>query len=446
MNILLLLFACHPAKPITDLEYTPSTVIDTVGIARFSTEQPTSAWIEFGEGLSFDRTTSVSDGVATDHALILAGFAGGVSYKWKVVAEAEDGTRYESDTQKLETSAPPDSLATFSLYRKPAASEQGYTLLTTLSDQPALVIIDMEGRPVWWKQMERTFLSRVVPDGNGLVYNARYPNDGSEFDGIFRIDLLQSAESSVDTPDGHHDFVTIPGEGWAYIARDLGTSDEGWSIVGDKLVEVMYDGTLREVWSTWNDLEVNVTPETDNGFYNDGLDWTHCNGVDYDSSRRLYVVSCKKQDAVYGIDRDTGALLWQAGGSDSDLTLLSGTAPDALHGPRIDGDTLWIFDNRQDDTERFSRAAAYTLDTDAKTWMETWSYSGTRNYEVVSHGNVQPLPSGNRLIAWGDANHISEVDVVGSLIWEVEAHGADLGYVYRTESLGGTLDEEDTGL
>ncbi|VXB08239.1 Arylsulfotransferase ASST [Citricoccus sp. K5] len=154
------------------------------------------------------------------------------------------------------------------------------------------------------------------------------------------------------------------------------------------------------------------------------FDYFHINSVTEDDDGSL-LVSARHTNAVYKLDRATGAVEWTLGGSASDFEMGEGAdftwQHDAHRSP--DG-TLTLLDNHShggsdDDSSRGLRLA---LDGDAMTAEVATEYLPPADRVASSMANAQQMANGNMLIGWGARPHYSEYTPGGELIYDV-CHG-----------------------
>ncbi|MGM7669337.1 arylsulfotransferase family protein [Microbacterium sp. A93] len=154
------------------------------------------------------------------------------------------------------------------------------------------------------------------------------------------------------------------------------------------------------------------------------FDYFHINSITEDADGSL-LVSARHTNAVYRIDRTTGAVDWTLGGSASDFEMGEGATFAWQHDAhrRPDG-TLTLFDNHAHGGagDESSRGLRLRLDEQAMTAEVATEYLPPAQREAGSMANAQQLPNGNMLIGWGARPHYSEYTGAGELIYDV-CHG-----------------------
>lgn len=151
-------------------------------------------------------------------------------------------------------------------------------------------------------------------------------------------------------------------------------------------------------------------------------DWDHANAVVYQESSDSYYVSLRHQDAVIKVNRSSGLLIWILGTPSNWKSpwkekLLSPIGalqwPYHQHAVQVSTAGVGMYDNgnfraaafEPPATTEYSRAVIYSVDEEAKTVQQTWSFgapTGENSFFSGAMGNGTWLPStGNELIANG---------------------------------------------
>lgn len=381
-------------------------------------------------------TTGWETSAGTEHAIVVAGM--GPQSRWsftplvEIDGEETEGHPLTGSSGKLAgaTKARPDVVG--SMQSTP------FLLQSFLGHDAASVIFNAAGEEVWASPNE-TDASLVRPrlswDGTTVI-SASFGEqaEGAPGDELFRVTLEGEALPPIATPDGHHDFTQSP-DGFVYIATDARTLEPYGKVYGDRLVEVDGDGNvLRTVWDTWDEWACDGV-FSDDGFYKDGNDWTHVNSVEYLADRDQFMVSVHNFHAVLFLDRESGALVEQIGGADSDYALTTGTAFQEFHSPELVGDVLSVFDNTVADT---SLVRSYTIDWEAKTYAELSSTPNPAGTYVAFLGDVARAEDGTRLASWGQSGLLTETDPSGALTFTATLPmGNAFGFFVPLQILGG---------
>ncbi len=154
------------------------------------------------------------------------------------------------------------------------------------------------------------------------------------------------------------------------------------------------------------------------------FDYFHINSVTEDHDGSL-LVSARHTNAVYQVDRPTGAVEWTLGGSASDFAMGDGAEFSWQHDAHRSTDgTLTLLDNHSHggSDDESSRGLRLALDGDTMTAEVATEYLPPADRVASSMANAQQLANGNMLIGWGARPHYSEYTPGGELIYDV-CHG-----------------------
>lgn len=199
----------------------------------------------------------------------------------------------------------------------------------------------------------------------------------------------------------------------AYLSDDLRTFDGG-NYVGDRLIELSPDGTSSQIWSVWDDF--NVEDDQPDGVV--GTSLSHANALDYDANTGIYYISLRNFNAIVGISRDNGEKVWQFGGDSSDYAPLGSDEFNWQHQFEFQPDgNLLIFDNGKTD-RMASRAVEYSFDEELSSATVAWQVATDPPILVYGPGDVYRMDNGNTIITWGTAGRIQEVEADGTVVWD----------------------------
>jgi arylsulfate sulfotransferase len=259
------------------------------------------------------------------------------------------------------------------------------------------------------------------------------------------------AERSVpiDTDAIHHEILEMPSGNLLVLSAELREYDDyptseddpeapraKATVVGDVVVEFTRDSEKVLELKTLDILDpYRIGYASLNGGYwkepyedvtqEPLMDWSHTNAVFYDASDDSFILSARRQDAVYKVTRD-GELVWIVGNHDnwrepwSDKLL---TPVGDLqwfyhqHAPKVTPQgTILLFDNgsygaspftgqpKVPASEARSRAVEYAVDEEAMEVRQVWSYGGAGDERFYSSyiSDADWLPeTGNVLVTDG---------------------------------------------
>jgi len=429
---------CAQTQVLDDLTVDPNPTCSISCVARWTTDEPATSWVHFGEG--DDPTHRIGDdATTTDHEVVVVGMHANTRYQLFAVSETEAEEQIVSEPMEFETGALPDERMVGEVdLLDEARVEEGWTL-TNLADgifTPTLVLmLDLEGQPVWFHQHGevegRADIEASWGDGGRVLIGPGV----ADATPIAEVDLLGrvvwegpeqpdlgSGTSFLDLiADGvmHHTLSRLDEGGYITVVFDYRED-----VVGDEIWVLDGDGELAWSWNAFDHLEVD--PDTL------GLlsEWTHLNSFDEDPQRDVLYANSWNLDRVFQIDRDSGDILWEFGPGGDFAADLDAEYPwfEGAHSVEYLGDDrLLLYDNGAHG-RGFSRLVEYVLDTDAMSADLVWQYpDGAVEDEWYNYswGDVDPLPNGNRLMVAGNApqgydhSRIAEVTPDGELVWQL---------------------------
>lgn len=158
------------------------------------------------------------------------------------------------------------------------------------------------------------------------------------------------------------------------------------------------------------------------------LDAYHHNAFETQENGDI-LLCMRSMDMVVLIDRNSGGLVWQLGGPESDFVFTDENGAFAQqHDPHLlEGSRILLFDNATGSEPQISRGVEYQMDHDAgtATLLATWPHPD--GSFAPSQGSIQRLEDGGTLIGWGTAG--SE-DFNGGMVSEYASSGGLIGTVY----------------
>lgn len=319
-----------------------------------------------------------------------------------------------------------------------------------------VAIFDRGGVPVWWLAAGiQPADARLMADGQlawarviGLSYGV------SDFGGYERRELdgsLDRVYATVGSPTDFHDTETTPAGGrllLTYRQRE-GVDLRPWrgpkdaTVVDSEIQELDAAGNLVWLWNSaghvtiaeaqrWLPRIVAHPFQLANGqrLY----DVSHINSVT-DDGRGGLIVSMRHTDALYRIDRSTGAITWKLGGTPTPERLDmagAGRAPTGFggqHDARLlpDG-SLTLLDNGTR-LARPPRALRYRIDAGRRsaTLLESLTEPAAGPSSPCC-GNARRLPGGNWVVAWGGVPLVSESTADGKPTLRISFGGGIFTY------------------
>jgi Arylsulfotransferase (ASST) len=294
-------------------------------------------------------------------------------------------------------------------------------------ERPWVIVFDQEGVPRWWySPPTRALWAQILNDGTFSL--ARSFGDGYGLDPRMAHEirspageLLRLVRTKGSIIDGHEFRELVDGNVLVdtYVPETADLSRFGGpvraAIVSAEIQELDPGG--RALWR-WNSRGHISLAETGRWWRNvlsnprrrlqgrEAFDPVHINAIEPRGSDEV-VISTRHTDAVYGIRRATGEIVWKLGGSKTadSLRILGDPAQKLLggqHDVRLAEDgSLSIYDNGKDRPRR-PRVVFYRLEPE----QGRARYLGQLNDSEVeaSHccGSARELPNGGWLVSWGD--------------------------------------------
>lgn len=316
--------------------------------------------------------------------------------------------------------------------------------------RPWVIVFDNEGVPRWWYSPEtRALWAQVLSEG--AIAWARSFGDGYGMDPrmAYEIrslsgDLIRVVRTRGSVTDGH-ELRELPNGNFllatyapagevelrhvaAYKKRR--PPDRG-AVVFAELQEVDPEGRVAWRWNSrgriklgetgrwWRSVLVNSKPSR----FGDTFDPVHINAIEPRGPNEV-VISTRHTDAVYGINRSSGEIVWKLGGTETPQSLrIIGDPAERVfggqHDVRIGEDgRLTVYDNGKDRPRR-PRVVFYRLDLAA----QRANYLGQLNDPAVktSHccGSSRQQADGGWLVSWGDNPLVSAFDRKGRIAFRL---------------------------
>ncbi len=326
-----------------------------------------------------------------------------------------------------------------------AGQERLHTLITPGNGGPETqfaAVIDERGTPVWWRSAPRGALDLKLTASGDLAWS-RWAGGGVGLDpeGAYEIHGLDGSlvrtVSASGLPTDHHEFQELPGGDvllLGYRARagaDLSPwgGPEAASVLDAVVQQIRPDGSLAWEWDSRDHvaleegarffaLGIVARPITAPGGGPPLYDTTHANSIEPDGDGLL--VSLRTTDAVYRIDRATGAVDWKLGGTATPESLTIVGDPQAAgrfggqhDARRLPDGTITLFDNGTG-RGRAPQALRYAVDPVARTATLRELVAEPGAPASPCCGSARRLPSGRWLVAWGGTPLVTETDAADS--------------------------------
>lgn len=401
---------------------TLSPHVSTVATVTWSTEDPTTGYIEYGlDPDNLDQRTPMSTSAATEHDQLLLGLAASTTYHYRVISvDADNGEdTVAGETESFETGFLPVGLPPITTTVPPGAGgHDAYTIVPVISDQASLLILDAQGQIVWYHAVDNlldTYRGRLSVDGQSILYNAgSVSGDPAENSEMVRVGLDGTVLQRMPVPLLAHDFVEHPDGTIGAMAVEYRMVGDR-NVRGDKIVEVDANGVVTPVFSTWNcyDPNVDIGSDQEHG-------WTFANALDFDPVENVYYLGMRNFSSIAKIDRVTGQCIWTLGLTSSDFQFADNAPPfKHQHQFEIRGNELMVFDN-EGAFGRNSRVTKYSLDFAQMVVNHEWSYMSDPSVYTFVLGEPTTLQNGDIFVNWSAAGRMERINAEQQMQWRVE--------------------------
>jgi hypothetical protein len=333
----------------------------------------------------------------------------------------------------------------------------GPPFFTLQMENSYAVIVNDDGVPVWW------YRARFDP------YNVELQSDGTiTFTPIDDISLqkgdyevhslsgrlLRTVKADGTEPPDVHELTLLDNGNYLLGMQYPFTADTsafGGSVdsqvLGIQVLEVTPDGQVAYRWRSSDHIGVSETPQRwwdipllDRQPY----DASHWNSVELVGKNRM-LLSFRHLDAVYMVNRTTGAIIWKLGGTPTPQSL--DVIGDPHEGPTLFGGqhdarmlpngTITIHDNRTG-LGAPPRVVRYRIDEDARTATLVQQFQDPEVAVSICCGSARRLPHGQWLVDWGGVGTVGAYDRSGAPIFRFIM---DQNFTYRAYPVAeGTLE------
>ena len=421
-----------------------ATGVPTVVRTAWELAEPAAVQVLWAiEGAEEEHATVPGEAASTGKALLF-GAPAERALRYRLVA-GEEGTYRCSGLQGAETGSLPVDFPLLNVQITDSeAISPGY-LLTNASpsgSQPWSLVLDGAGQVLWaWSSGMVNSRVRIAPDLQAFLV-ATPGGDGPDDDAIMRVGLDGGILDRYTFPHIWIDFAVLPDGAIAALTddvRDFEYEGETRHIMGQALVLREADGSQRTLWSIFDALMPDLTQRwnTFTSFSDTGEDWSHVNGVSYSPEEDAFYLSSGTLHAIFKVDRQSGATLWELSARGDDWTIEGGEmlieAPHSAE--RTSTGTLLIF-NRYGTFETCSEAVEIALDAKLGTATRIWGAASGECLHVNYLGGAQRLSNGNTLVSWSDRGVLDELLPDGSPALRISLpEGAQFGFAEKVPTL-----------
>lgn len=413
-----LLIACA-APRLVDAEVTTADAVSTVGVATWTTDRPSRTRIRY-ETPDRELTTPWEAEPSEAHRAWLVGVPADTAVDWTI---EDDGGRVLG-TGTWTSGSLPAGL--------PAITTDGGTtghfmVTTLLGGSSAAVILDPEGRIVWYHEDDSgldAYRAALARDGSGVRYAVGdISGDASAAGELRTVSWDGATASAVSVPHLAQDFTERADGTILAITAEIREGEDGDPVKGNAVVELPPGGTPEAIWTSWDCFDPATHPSND-----PLLGWTWVNALDYDDATDTLLLSARNLSSIVWVDRATATCTRVLGGLDSSYEIVGERF---LHTHQLHAfdDHLLVFDNDGAGLNR-SRVLEYVLDDAAGTATQVWDYTPDPAVSSFVLGDVTRLQDGGTFVAFSLAGRLDLLDASDNLVfWADLEDGHALGYV-----------------
>jgi len=277
----------------------------------------------------------------------------------------------------------------------PAGEDYDSSKLTfvTIGNTQCVTAYDSQGDLRYYAEFKakKTTPIRQLANGHYLVCSDNTAEETEANGGFMEVDLCGRILKLYKLPGGfHHDVLELPSGNFIAVS-----SQDDLAVMMDTIVEI--DRETGDIVWTLDLSDIMDSTDGSSTLYRES-DWSHTNGVDYDEATDTVLLSCRALDAVVAVNHTTKTVSWILGNpegwTNTDLSLFFTPAEGqddfewnyAQHNATfLDSTHILMFDNgtaryktvtaeEDRNTDKYSRAVLYAIDTETMTITQEWSY------------------------------------------------------------------------
>ena len=341
-----------------------------------------------------------------------------------------------------------------------AAAEPGFDYMLIKNNISGPVVLDTDGK-LRWVGSDSSFSSSSWFSGDGFYSGNPAAPELVRFDltGAYTTTRLASARYT----NFHHDLS--PGK--QGLLAELDALDAGVRKIESILVEIGPNGEVLKEWDLAQIFRAAMQAGGDDpsNFVRDGVDWFHMNSAIYVPADDSLLIS-SRENFVVKLDYNTGRIKWLIGDTNKHwydypslralaLRLTGGKTPIGQHSLSIasNGDLL-LFNNGFASLEQppgtspgltrsFSAPSRYTIDENARTAVEVWTYvTDPPVYSDICSSTYETTP-GNYLVAYAAAagrtrGRLLSVNSAGQLAFDYEYPSVNCSTIFIVQPIAFT--------
>ena len=322
-------------------------------------------------------------------------------------------------------------------------TNDGYTMF--VAGDGVVYLIDMDGTVVntWTSPIPGEGLSSVEPLSNGRIL-AFSGTRGQPTTKIAELDYDGQVQWAhflpAAAPPGaefHHDIERLPNGNTLILCSQPITvpAISPVELIDDLIIEVTPSRKIVWAWFTYQHFEAfGFDSDARELIYAQGGDWAHANSisvippnshVDPAFTPGNIIVSQRRTNTVFIIDKQTKAIVWRTG-PEPHLTF-GQHYPHMISQDRTGAGNILVFDNGSGVGYPLRKPApgySTVIELDPVSMTQPWTYnanaSGLPIFTFFSNivSGAERLENGNTLICSGVRGRLFEVSPSGDILWE----------------------------
>ncbi len=338
---------------------------------------------------------------------------------------------------RLQPSTLPADLPGFSINTADESADEGDLFVASFAFPQGtnnyLLILDPSGQLVYYKKTDHMVADfKRQPNGQLTYYE-----DGT----FYAMDNTYRVVNTFAAGNGYsadlHDLQLLPNGHALLMMYDAQYVDMSQVTPGGQPNAIVTGLVLQELdsfknvvfqWRSWDHFQITDTYED---LTKPTVDYVHGNSIELDTDGNL-LLSSRHLSEITKINRQTGDVLWRWGGKQNQFTFMNDNDQPPFYYQhdvrRLPNGDITLFDNRTGLTPAYSQASEYKLDESHKTATLVWQYRHAPDLYALAMGDVQLLPNGNRVIGWGTAGVVTELNSNGTTAFELSLPSPDSTY------------------
>ena len=417
--------ACSADVGIQDVVATLDPNIANVVHVTWTTDTPTFGAVEFGTDTGYGQASPTEPEATTEHSATMLGLYANSDYHFRVLGTPESGEVQQGDDAVTTTGALPSEVPDVEILTAFEPADARSMVLASWESidrtDSSIIVFDEDGAVVWYWLPETEGVNAVhaLADGTGVYYVDSVPDVGE--DATLTIVTYDGQATRFPCAYCHHDVTELPDGGFATV-RSTFQEIEGEQIGGDQVVTVAADGTPTVVWDAFDHLTVVENSGWEAGQLGGAADWTHANGIAYDTGSDSFLVSLFGPQTVVSIQHATGATNWVLGGPDNQFA--GGEDIGVNHAPRFSEEGVLLFNNGF--SAGGSKVVEWAIDPMNLTAEKIWSWEPETWLYTPVLGDAHRYADGSVLSAWGITGHTLMSDTDGVIVGDAAVTAASL--------------------